>query len=174
MVVFYLSIGLANLTKGPHGLLIPLLAVLVFLAASRDLVFVRRMGLAWGLPLALLPVALWVAAYRGTGEPFPLEALVLRLAHRFIRGEHHAQPFYHVLVSLPVEFFPWVVLLPHALWHTFPRSGARPDRETPTVTRGVSSSSPWLRLLSRKRAATFRPRRRSLHCRSGGHGVRGC
>src|SRR2546425_1149894 len=133
MVVFYLSIGLANLTKGPHGLLIPLLAVLVFLAASRDLVFVRRMGLAWGLPLALLPVALWVAAYRGTGEPFPLEALVLRLAHRFIRGEHHAQPFYHVLVSLPVEFFPWVVLLPHALWHTFPRSGARPDRENAYV-----------------------------------------
>src|SRR5206468_2133088 len=96
MVVFYLSIGLANLTKGPHGLLIPLLAVLVFLAASRDLGFVRRMGLAWGLPLALLPVALWVFAYRSTGEPFPLEALVLRLAHRFTSGEHHAQPFYHV------------------------------------------------------------------------------
>ena len=133
MVVFYLSIGLANLTKGPHGLLIPLLAVLVFLAASRDLGFVRRMGLAWGLPLALLPVSLWVAAYRGTGEPFPLEALLLRLAHRFTSGEHHAQPFYHVLISLPVEFFPWVLLLPHGLWHTFPRPGARPDRDNAYV-----------------------------------------
>jgi len=133
MLVFYLSIGLANLTKGPHGLLIPLLAVLVFLASSRDLGFVRRMGLAWGLPLALLPVALWAAAYRSTGESFPLEALVLRLAHRFTRGEHHAQPFYHVLISLPVEFFPWVLLLPHALWQTFPRPGARPDRDNAYV-----------------------------------------
>ncbi|HKB07478.1 MAG TPA: glycosyltransferase family 39 protein, partial [Candidatus Polarisedimenticolia bacterium] len=98
MAAFYLSIGLANLTKGPHGLLIPLLAVLVFLAASRDLGFVRRTGWWWGLPLALAPVGLWIAAYRSTGEPFPLEALVLRLTHRFTRGEHHARPFYHVLI----------------------------------------------------------------------------
>ena len=133
MLVFYLSICLANLTKGPHGLLIPLLAVLVFLASSRDLGFVRHMGLVWGLPLTLVPVGLWVAAFRSAGEQFPLEALVVRLAHRFTRGEHHAQPFYHVLISLPVEFFPWALLLPQALWQTFPRPGARPDRDNAYV-----------------------------------------
>src|SRR5439155_1440869 len=52
-----------------------------------------------------------------------------RWAHRFTSGEHHAHPFYHVLTSLPIEFFPWVLLLPQALWQTFPRSGARPDRD---------------------------------------------
>ena len=124
---------LANLTKGPHGLLIPLLALVVFLASARDLGFVKRMGLVWGLPLALVPVGLWVAAFRSTGEPFPLETLLLRLAHRFTRGEHHAQPFYHVLISLPAEFFPWVILLPAALWQTFPRRGARPDRDNAYV-----------------------------------------
>ncbi len=133
MAVFYFAIGLANLTKGPHGLLIPLLAVLVFLASSHDLRFVRRMGLPWGLPLSLVPLAFWVAAYRRTGEPFPLEALLQRLAHRFTSGEHHAQPFYHVLISLPLEFFPWVILLPAALRHTFPRRGARPDRDNAYV-----------------------------------------
>jgi len=133
LAVFYLSIGLANLTKGPHGLLIPLLSVIVFLASSRDLGFVRRMGLAWGLPLALVPAGLWVAAYRSTGEAFPLEALLLRLAHRFTRGEHHAHPFYHVLISLAAEFFPWVLLLPAALWQTLPRRGARPDRDNAYV-----------------------------------------
>jgi 4-amino-4-deoxy-L-arabinose transferase-like glycosyltransferase len=129
LAVFYLSIGFANLTKGPHGLLIPLLAAAVFLASSRDLGFARRMGLAWGIPLALLPAGFWVIAYRRAGEEFPLEALLLRLAHRFTRGEHHAQPFHHLLTSLPGEFFPWVLLLPIALWHTFPRRGARPDRD---------------------------------------------
>ncbi len=133
MSVFYVSIGLANLTKGPHGLLIPLLAVLVFLASTRDLAFIGRMGLPWGLPLALLPVGFWIAAYRSTGTSFPLEALVSRLAHRFTRGEHHAHPFYHVLISLPIEFFPWVLLLPQALWQTFPRAGARPDRDNAYV-----------------------------------------
>src|SRR5881628_381033 len=48
LVVFYLSLGLAILTKGPHGLLIPLLAVLVFLASAGTLAFVKRMGLIWG------------------------------------------------------------------------------------------------------------------------------
>jgi 4-amino-4-deoxy-L-arabinose transferase-like glycosyltransferase len=133
MAVFYLAIGLANLTKGPHGILIPLLAIFVFLASSRDLAFVKRMGLAWGLPLALVPVGLWVAAYRSTGEPFPLEALLLRLTHRFTRGEHHAHPFYHVFISLAAEFVPWVILLPAALWQTFPRRGARPDRDNAYV-----------------------------------------
>ncbi len=129
LAVFYLSLGLANLTKGPHGLLIPLLAVVVFLASTRELGFLRRMGLAWGIPLSLLPAVFWVVAYRSTGEEFPLQALLLRLGHRFTRGEHHAQPFYHVFASLPAEFFPWVLLLPFALWHTFPRRGARPDRD---------------------------------------------
>jgi 4-amino-4-deoxy-L-arabinose transferase-like glycosyltransferase len=133
MAVFYLAMGLANLTKGPHGLLIPLLAVLVFLASSRDLAFVRRMGLAWGLPLSLVPVGFWMIAYRSTGEPFPLEALLQRLAHRFTSGEHHAQPFYHVLISLPLEFFPWIVLLPAAILLTFPRPGARPDKDNAYV-----------------------------------------
>jgi len=133
MAVFYLAIGLANLTKGPHGLLIPLLAVLVFLASSHDLGFVRRMGLAWGLPLSLVPVGFWAAVYRSTGESFPLQALLQRLTHRFTSGEHHAQPFYHVLISLPLEFFPWVILLPAALQHTFPRPGGRPDRDNAYV-----------------------------------------
>ncbi|MBI1950886.1 MAG: glycosyltransferase family 39 protein, partial [Acidobacteria bacterium] len=129
LAAFYLSLGLANLTKGPHGIFIPLLAVVVFLASTRELGFLRRMGLSWGIPLSLLPAAFWVVAYRSTGEEFPLQALLLRLGHRFTRGEHHAQPFYHVVTSLPAEFFPWVLLLPFALWHTFPRRGARPDRD---------------------------------------------
>jgi 4-amino-4-deoxy-L-arabinose transferase-like glycosyltransferase len=129
LAVFYLCLGFANLTKGPHGLLIPLLAVTVFLASTRELGFLRRMGLWWGIPLSLLPAGFWVVAYQSTGERFPLEALLLRLGHRFTSGEHHAQPFYHVFASLPAEFFPWVLFLPFALWHTFPRRGGRPDKD---------------------------------------------
>jgi 4-amino-4-deoxy-L-arabinose transferase-like glycosyltransferase len=157
LAVFYLSIGLANLTKGPHGLLIPLLAVFVFLAASRDLRFVRRMGLVWGLPLAIVPMALWIAAYRSTGEPFPLEALLLRLTHRFTRGEHHARPFYHVLISLVAEFFPWVILLPAALWQTFPRRGARPDRDNAYVYSWVLSIFSVFALSAEKRSVYLLP-----------------
>src|SRR5262249_28602186 len=80
LALFYLSIGLAVLTKGPHGILIPLLAVLVFLSSTGGLRFLKRMGWIWGVPLTLAPVGLWIAAYRATGAPFPMEALLLRLA----------------------------------------------------------------------------------------------
>jgi 4-amino-4-deoxy-L-arabinose transferase-like glycosyltransferase len=130
LAVFYLAIGMADLTKGPHGLLIPLLAVFVFLAWTRDLGFVRRMGLAWGLPLALVPVGAWVIAYVGNGESFPLGALLRRLARRFTSGEHHAEPFYEILISLPLEFFPWILLLPAAILKTFPRQATRPNRDS--------------------------------------------
>jgi 4-amino-4-deoxy-L-arabinose transferase-like glycosyltransferase len=127
---FYLAAGLANLTKGPLGLALPLLAALVFLAGGRDLAFLRRAGLAWGLPLALAPAGLWLLAYRASsGEAYPLGFALGRLARRFTEGVHHPRPFLHLFSALPLEFLPWTILLPAALWHTFPRPGSRSDRE---------------------------------------------
>lgn len=121
----WLMLGLAVLTKGPVGLL-PLLALLVFLAASRNLKALARAGLAWGLPLALLPTALWLAAHRvSSGELFPiLDALAL-LSTRVTTGVHHSAPLTRLLAALPVAFLPWAVFLPGAVYHTFPRRGAR-------------------------------------------------
>ncbi len=122
---FYLAMGLASLTKGPLGILLPLAAAVVFLAGARDLSFLRRAGLAWGLPLALLPGVLWLAAYRtAAGAPFPLGEGLVRLATRFTQGVHHPRPFAHLATSLPIDLLPWVVFLPGALWHTFPRPGS--------------------------------------------------
>ncbi|MBI4168651.1 MAG: glycosyltransferase family 39 protein [Acidobacteria bacterium] len=131
---FYLAIGFANLTKGPLGLLLPPLAALVFLAGSRNLAFLRRAGLAWGLALALAPAALWLAAYRvSAGEAYPLGFALERLARRFTEGMHHTRPFLHTFTALPLEFLPWTILLPAALWHTFPRPGSRSDPENAYV-----------------------------------------
>jgi 4-amino-4-deoxy-L-arabinose transferase-like glycosyltransferase len=125
-----IAIGLALITKGPLGFLLPLAAVLVFLAASRDLGFVRRARFAWGLPLALLPTALWLASYRASsGEAFPLADTGARLLARFTQGVHHPRPLTHILTSLPIDLLPWVLFLPGALWHTFPRRGGHADRE---------------------------------------------
>ncbi len=131
LALFYIAIGLAVLTKGPLGIVLPILSVAVFLAATRDLVSLRRAGLAWGIPLALLPSALWMLAWRAsTGHAFPLMESLLRLGTRFTEGIHHTRPFVHILLSLPVECLPWTLLLPLAVVHTIPRRSARTDRET--------------------------------------------
>lgn len=128
---FYLAMGLAALTKGPLGILLPLAAAVVFLAGTRDLSFLRRAGLAWGLPLALLPGVLWLAAYRSAAAaPFPLGEGLARLATRFAQGVHHHRPLVHLATSLPIDLLPWIVFLPGALWHTFPRRGAGLDKDT--------------------------------------------
>ncbi len=128
---FYLSMGLAMLTKGPAGLLLPMLAVLVFLAAVRDLAFLRHTGLGWGLPAACLPSTLWLLAYRAAaGEPFPLGAALERTGLRFTQGLHHQHPFPHILTSLALESLPWLLFLPGAVWHTFPRRQSAGDRDT--------------------------------------------
>jgi len=131
LALFYIAIGLAVLTKGPLGLVLPILSVVVFLAATRDLGALRRAGLTWGIPLAVLPVLLWIVAWRATaGEPFPLADALQRLGTRFTEGIHHPRPFAHILVSLPIEFLPWTILLPLAVVHTLPRRTGRTDRET--------------------------------------------
>lgn len=128
---FYLQIGLAVLTKGPLGLVLPILAVAAFHAVVRDPGVLRRTGWSWGLPLALLPIAIWIVAWSAAaGGPFPVFGALGRLAARFTEGVHHPQPFFHTFLSLPVEFLPWTILLPLAVMQTAPRRTGRADRET--------------------------------------------
>jgi 4-amino-4-deoxy-L-arabinose transferase-like glycosyltransferase len=130
MAGFFLSIGLAVLAKGPVGLL-PIPAALVYLAASRRLGFLRKAGLAWGLPLLVLPAALWIAAWSAaTGSSFPLSAVLERFALRVARGLHHPRPLSHMLGTLPVALLPWVGLLPAAFLDAWPRRGERRDDRT--------------------------------------------
>lgn len=118
---FYLSTGLAVLVKGPLGLL-PGIAGLVYLAAARQLGFLRRAGLIWGVPLILFPAALWIAAWTGaTGRAFPLMALLDRMTSRVGHGLHHAHPTSEMAVGVPLALFPWVLILPAACFEMFPR-----------------------------------------------------
>jgi 4-amino-4-deoxy-L-arabinose transferase-like glycosyltransferase len=119
----YLALGLALLTKGPVGLL-PLLALVVFLAATRNLRFLLRAGLGWGVPIIMLPSAIWLAAHRAaTGQLYPVLDSLALLSARVTIGVHHAAPLSHLLAGLPVAFLPWALFLPGAVYHTFPRRG---------------------------------------------------
>jgi 4-amino-4-deoxy-L-arabinose transferase-like glycosyltransferase len=124
---FYLSTGLAILAKGPLGLL-PGIAGLVYLAAVRQLGFLRRAGWTWGVPVILFPAALWIAAWTAaTGEAFPVMALLGRLATRVGHGLHHAHPMSEMASGVPLALFPWVLILPAACFEIFPRPGQRSD-----------------------------------------------
>lgn len=110
------ALGLAVLTKGPVGLLVPLLTAVTFLACEGRLRELGRAFPAWALPLSLGPGLAWLAAAHALAPAgFAEGALGRNLVGRFFAGTSHARPFYYYLYTFPVDFLPWTLLWP-AVW----------------------------------------------------------
>ncbi len=122
-----LLLGIAQLAKGPVGLVVPLLSMLTAMALARGR---SRLGSGYGWHLvaaAILGVGLFCAwgipANRATGGAFLEHGIGLHVIGRLVQPmEGHGGvglryllmlPFY--LLVLPVAFLPWTMLLPAAL-----------------------------------------------------------
>jgi 4-amino-4-deoxy-L-arabinose transferase-like glycosyltransferase len=116
VAALHLCFGLAVLTKGPVGFLVPVLAIAAYLAWERRLRDLPRSLPLWALPISLGPGLAWIAAAASlSGSGFAAGALGENLVGRFFAGTSHDRPFYYYLYQLPVEFLPWTLLAP-ALW----------------------------------------------------------
>lgn len=106
--------GLAILTKGPVGYIIPAGALATYCALSRGVSWkdYPMKALAWGL---LLPAA-WLIGLTveavNTGNWSYLENLVFKQTIvRYADAWHHHKPFYYYLQTLLIDFFPWSLFL---------------------------------------------------------------
>lgn len=113
MTLMHTALGMALLTKGPVGFLVPLLVIAVYLTWERRPRQIADVFLSWHLLLSLGPVLCWIAGaivLAPTG--FADEALGSNLIGRFFEGTSHARPVYYYLYKLPVDFLPWTLLWP--------------------------------------------------------------
>lgn len=111
------ALGLAVLTKGPVGFLVPLLVITGFLAWERRLRDLRRALPWWGLLLSIGPGLAWIAsAVALAPQGFFGEAVVENLVGRFFSGTSHARPFYYYAWQFPIETLPWILLAPAVVW----------------------------------------------------------
>jgi len=114
--LFYLGIACAILIKGPVGVMVPVVAVLAGRLAG-----VPGPGgwrhLLWGLPLTVLPGAVWLwAAWRAGGTGYVEQLLGHHIADRLVDSWAHEGPFWFYL-SQPQVIFPWVfVAIPSFVW----------------------------------------------------------
>ncbi len=108
------ALGFAFLTKGPLGLIFPLLALFIY---SR----ITRVEISWGR-LLLIPfamTALWVieGSIEG-GEEFM--AMIYQESIGRITDDpeiaFHNQPFYYYFIRIASGLLPWSVFLPVVLW----------------------------------------------------------
>ena len=135
LVLLHTALGLAALTKGPVGWL-PLVIIAVYLAWERRLPDLWRLCPAWALLLSFGPLIGWISAATWLGPSgFFTDAVVTNVFGRFFAATSHIRPGYYFLQQLPIDFLPWTLLWPLALW-----IGTRAYRE------GIQRSS-WRLLL---------------------------
>jgi len=117
--LFWASLALGALTKGPVAVAVAFGCVFLLVAISRDRSFLGRMAWPWGIPLFILIVAPWVLAVqeRTAGE-FLRVALGKHVIQRASEPleSHRGFPGYYVLTFF-VTMFPWAFFAPAALWN---------------------------------------------------------
>jgi 4-amino-4-deoxy-L-arabinose transferase-like glycosyltransferase len=115
--LFWCAAGLAVLTKGPVGLLLPVGIVIVFLAVERDLGTLRRFAPLVGPLVFVLVAGAWAVAATvwGPADYSVIGALREHFVERGVHGMHHVRPFWYYAERLPLSLLPWTGLLPGAL-----------------------------------------------------------
>ncbi len=112
----FFSVGLAVLTKGPFGFVIPMLIMAIFLIKERQSGIWVSKGFFLGYAILTLTVLFWVV-------PFILrvgwdECIAL------VRGSHiltRRAPFYFYFLQIWAQSFPWALLLPYLFLNLWKR-----------------------------------------------------
>jgi len=112
----YLFCGLAALTKGPIGLLLPIGIYLCVLSADRDEPGPGAARLSRGVLTALCIPAAWLAAAWLSGAPgsYFVSMFTEKSFARIANSTGHSRPAFYYLWHFPLEFLPWTVALPAA------------------------------------------------------------
>ena len=110
-VLLPVYIFLAVFTKGPVGILVPILSIPVFLATQhrfRD--FGRYLGWRqWGILLALC--AVWFGCvYAEGGKSYLNNLLFNQTVNRAVDAFHHKEPVWYYLKTIWYSLAPWILL----------------------------------------------------------------
>jgi len=120
---FYFFCALATLTKGPLGLVIPQMTVILFLLYQRQTAFLKNWYLLAGLFLYLVIALPWyVLIYDQYGQAFIHEFFYNDHWRRFLTAEHRSNDhwFFYPLTMVG-GLFPWTIFLVAACVDLFKR-----------------------------------------------------
>jgi 4-amino-4-deoxy-L-arabinose transferase-like glycosyltransferase len=113
--------GLAVLTKGPVGLVLPGTIIFLFLLWNHELKRLLDSRLYWGILAFLAVAAPWYILVTAETHGAWIKAFIGREnLGRFTQPmESHRGPIYYQLVGIIVLFAPWSIFLGTTAWHAF-------------------------------------------------------
>lgn len=111
-LLFPLLVFMALFTKGPLGLIIPLVSIFVFLFIKNE---VKSFGKYWGVKtwaILLTFCALWLlGVYSEGGDKYLQDLVFNQTVNRAVHSFHHSEPFYYYLIAIWYSLAPWSLLL---------------------------------------------------------------
>jgi 4-amino-4-deoxy-L-arabinose transferase-like glycosyltransferase len=119
-LLFYACLGLAVMTKGIIGLLLPGLVIMTFLALTQEWPMLKKLAAWWGVPLMLAIALPWhvivAARHEGFFSFYLLDNHILRfLGQRAFVEDDVPLSFPAFLLATGALFGPWSLFLPAAL-----------------------------------------------------------
>ncbi len=126
MWLAWVTLGLAVLSKGLMGLVLPGAALVIYSILQRDIGLWKRMNLVTGLLLCLLVTAPWFYLVMKANPEFFQRFFIYEHYTRFTTKEHgRYQPWYYFIPILLIGMLPWTILMFEALLRTWKGSHAR-------------------------------------------------
>jgi 4-amino-4-deoxy-L-arabinose transferase-like glycosyltransferase len=121
-IVMFAACGIATITKGPVGFLLPLLSILVYQALGRRVGELKRIRWGLGIVVFLAAALPWFIAVSLRNPDFPNYALWQESLKRFSTGSAHRSGsiFYYIPVFLG-GLLPWSLFLILIIWNRLRR-----------------------------------------------------
>ncbi len=113
IILFFFFCGLATLTKGPLGFLMPLAAILIFLGVRKELKFIICPQAIWGLLVFCATAVPWYGlVYKNFGQMFIQEFFINDHWRRLLEAEHLGNDrWYFYPLSMVACMFPWSIFV---------------------------------------------------------------
>jgi 4-amino-4-deoxy-L-arabinose transferase-like glycosyltransferase len=118
ILLFFIFAALAVLTKGPLGLIIPALIVILFLLINKQLKFLLHRSFVWGLLVfSLIALPWYILMFKLYGGVFWSEFFYNDHYRRLIEAEHRSNDTWYFYPFSAIScIFPWSLFLIAALF----------------------------------------------------------
>lgn len=139
-ILFPLYLFLAIFTKGPVGILLPLVGTIAFLLLKKQ---GKTIGRYWGWSTWLILIVLcgaWFAmVYAEGGKAYLDNLLFHQTVDRAVNSFHHKRPFYYYFVTYWYMFAPWSLWLVYVVVAALRRKVVLSDVQRLFLTMVVTS-----------------------------------